>query len=59
MKITKRIADDLRTLIRHTRADISYNGGGSYNKGDDNNSHDPIDARKAERAIAFIEELIK
>ena len=58
MKLSKRTIDDLLTMIRHTRIDISYDGGGSYNKGDSNHSHDPKDARKSERAIEFIKKLI-
>lgn len=58
MKISKRTVDDLITLIEHVHQDISFNGGGTFCKHDLDNSHDPVDARKAERAITFIKKLI-
>jgi hypothetical protein len=58
MKLSKRTTDDLLTLIEHTRADISFDGGGTFNLGDDDNTHDAKSAKKAERAIDFIKRLI-
>jgi hypothetical protein len=58
MKMPQRIVDDLLTLIRHTRTDIGFNGGGTYNLGDNDNTHDKKEAKKAERAIEFIKKLI-
>ena len=58
MKISNRTVDDLLTLIEHTRIDISFDGGGSYNLGDSDNTHDVKSAKKAERAIEFIKIII-
>lgn len=55
MKLTTRQIDDLLTLIEHTRTDLSYGEGGSFNYGE---GFDEKDAKKAERAIAIIKQLI-
>ena len=60
MKLSKRTIDDLLTMIQHSRADISFREGGSFNKEDKNCDwpFDPIDAKKVERAIEWIKKLI-
>lgn len=55
----RQLIDDLMTLCQHAETDIGFNGGGSYCKGDFDNSHDPVDAKKAQRAIEYIYKHIK
>jgi hypothetical protein len=55
-KLSKRDIEDLLTMIRHTRADISYNEGGSYNDMEDN--VDDKDVAASKRAIEIIKKII-
>lgn len=57
--LTKKEVECLRTIINHTRADISFDGGGSYNMGDADNSPDKKAEAKAVEAIGLIEFIIE
>jgi hypothetical protein len=46
--LTKKEVEALRIVVIHTLIDLSYSGNGTFNKGDDNNT---FDAKEAKRAI--------
>ena len=50
---------DLLTLCEHALTDISFEGEGSYNLGDNDNNFDPLDAGRAVRAITYIKNLVR
>ncbi len=54
MKLTKKEKKAIECLAMHSRIDLSYEGGGTFNKGDDNNSFDEKDAEKVRTALAII-----
>lgn len=56
MKISNTTVNDLLTLIDHTRRDIQYGEGGTYNEGEDEIDTKAI--KQAERAIDFIKQII-
>ena len=58
MKLSKRAVEDLLGMIEHVREDISYGGGGTYNRHDDDHSFDQKAARGSERAIEVLKRLI-
>jgi len=58
MKISPRMVNDLLTLIQHTRTNISWGVGGSFNTGEDGQEIDTAAVKSAERAIDFIKTLI-
>ena len=60
MKLSQKRIDDLLTLIEHSRRDIRYGEGGSYNMdaGGTESAFDEKSAKKSERAIEFIQDLI-
>jgi hypothetical protein len=60
MKISKRTIDDLLIMTSHSRQDISYGDGGTFNQFIKNGKEDfdPVDARRVLRAIEFIKKLI-
>lgn len=55
-KLSKRQVDDLLTMIEHTRRDLKYGEGGTFNDGKEN--IDSKDVRKVERAIDWIKVFI-
>ncbi len=52
------MADDLLVMIQHTRGDMSFREGGTFNAGKDFEDFDEKDAKKVLRAIEFIKKLI-
>lgn len=52
------MVNDLLTLIQHTRTNISWGVGGSFNTGEDGQEIDTAAVKSAERAIDFIKTLI-
>ena len=59
----KKLVKDLQTLVRHSKVDMSYGGGGTFALFDkiDKDGEVPTDKKgqaSAKRAISFIESLI-
>lgn len=56
--LSKKEVGDLKTIIQHTLVDISFGGGGSYNLGDSDYSHDEKSAKRARNAIELIKFIV-
>jgi hypothetical protein len=55
--LTKKEIEGLKVVMYHSMIDDSYRGGGTFNKGDDNNTYDTKEAKKAilgREVISFI-----
>lgn len=59
LELGKREQEALRVIKEHTLIDLSFEGEGSYNKGDSDNSYDEKEAKKARRGIEVIDFILK
>lgn len=59
LHLTRKEVAELQVMVNHTLTDISFGGGGSYNLGDSDNSHDEKEAKKAKNAIETIKFIVK
>ena len=59
LKLNKTDVKEIKLLLRHTIEDISYDGGGTFNKGDNDNTFDEKEAKKAISAIESIKWILE
>lgn len=57
--MTKKDQRAIETMLWHAEKDISYQGGGTYNKGDDANSYDEKEAKIGTEGIALVKWIIE
>ena len=58
LKFTKTEEKEMRIVLEHCKRDISYGGGGSFTKGD-NNDDDTKEMEKAKRGIKNLEWILE
>jgi len=55
LKFGKREEEAMRCVLEHCKIDISYGGGGTFNKGDADNTADEKEIAKARQGIEDLE----
>ncbi len=55
LNFNKKEEEEIKTVLRHCKADLGYGGGGTFSSGDSEDTPDLKEMKKAENGIKLIE----